>query len=99
MLQSPEDFVVTIRQTLRPIRGRAVFADILHGTWNWVGLFEDLGINVSGIAASHAHPNVCFSKRFLQLRDLPMLNLPGWELEVPALFKDTARQPLGTLWM
>ena len=78
VLQSPEDFVVTIRNTLRPIRGRAVFADILHGTWDWVRFFEDLGLNVSGIAASHAHPNVCFSKRFLQFRDLPKLNHPGW---------------------
>ena len=40
-----------------------------------------------------AHPRVSFSKRFLQFRDLPKLNLPGWELEVPALFKDTARHP------
>ena len=81
----PEDFVVSIRNTLRPIRGRAVFVDILHGTWDWVRFFEDLGLNVSGIAAPHAHPNVCFSKRFLQLQDLPKLNLPGWQLEVPTL--------------
>ena len=68
MLQSPDDSVATIRRTLKPIRGRPVFADILHGTWD-------------------------FSKRFLQFRDLPKLHLPGWELEVPALFKDTARHP------
>ena len=70
-----------------------MFADILHGTWDWQQFFDDLRFNVTGIAASHAHPHVCFSKRFLQLRDLPKLNLPGWELEVPALFKDTARHP------
>ena len=93
VLQSPDDFVVTIRQTLKPIRGRPVFADILPGTWDWVRFFEDLRLNVTGIAASHAHPRVCFSKRFLQFRDLPKLNLPGWELAVPALFKDTARHP------
>ena len=93
VLQSPDDFVVTIRQSLKPIRGRPVFADILPGTWDWVRFFEDLRLNVTGIAASHAHPRVCFSKRFLQLRDLPKLNLPGWELEVPALFKDTDRHP------
>ena len=92
VLQSPQDFVVTIRNTLRPIRGRTVFVDILHGVWDWVRFFEDLGLNVSGIAASRAHPT-CFSKRFLQLQDLPKLNLPGWELEFPALFKDTARHP------
>ena len=68
VLQSPDDFVITIRQTLKPIRGRPVFADILHGTWDWVGVFEDLRLNVSGNAASHAHPNVCFSQRFLQLQ-------------------------------
>ena len=53
MLQSPEDFVVTIRQGLNPIRGRPVFADILHGTWDWQQFFDDLRINVSGIAVSH----------------------------------------------
>ena len=36
---------------------------------------------------------MCFSKRFLQLGDLPKLKLPGWELEIPALFKDTTRHP------
>ena len=60
-----------------------------------MGLARVLRFNVSGIAASHSHPRVCFSKRFLQLRDLPKLNLPGWELEVPALFKDTDRHPPG----
>ena len=93
VLQTPDVFVVTIRQGIKPIRGRPVFADFLHGTWDGVGFFEDLRLNVSGIAASHAHPNVCFSKRFLQLRDLPKLNLPGWELEVPDLYKDTDRHP------
>ena len=91
VLQTPDDFVNTIRQKLMPIRGRPVFADILPGTWDWEQFFEDLGLNVTGIAASHAHPRVCFSKRFLQLRDLPKLNLPGWELEVPPLFKDIPR--------
>ena len=66
MLQSPDNFVVTIRQSLKPIRGRPVFADILLGAWDWVRFFEDLKLNVTGIAASHAHPRVCFSKRFLQ---------------------------------
>ena len=66
-----------------------------HLAWD-VGLGRVLRgseINVSGIAASYHHPIVCFSKRFLQLRDLPKLNLPGWELEVPDLFKDTDRHP------
>ena len=93
VLQSPDDFVATIRQGLKPIRGRPVFADILHGTWDWQQFFDGLRFNVSGIAASYHHPIVCFSKRFLQLRDLPKLNLPGWELEVPDLFKDTVRHP------
>ena len=93
VLQSPDDFVATIRQGLKPSRGRPVFADILHGTWDWQQFFDDLRFNVSDIAATYHHPIVCFSKRFLQLRDLPKLNLPGWDLEVPALFKDTARHP------
>ena len=70
-----------------------MFADILHGTWDWQQFFDRLRFNVSGIAASYHHPSVCFSKRFLQLRDLPKLKLPGWELEIPALFKDTTRHP------
>ena len=56
-LQTPTDFVVTIRHGLKQIRGRPVFADILPGTWGWVQFFEDLRLNVSGIAASR------FSKR------------------------------------
>ena len=70
-------------KTLLPVRGRKVFADILPGTWDWKGFFEPFGLNASGIAVSVWHPDVCFSKRFLQLRDLPQLNLPGWELENP----------------
>ena len=93
VLQTPDDFVATIRKGLNPIRGRPVFAGILHGTWDWQEFFNDLRFNVSGIAASWWHPDVCFSKRFLQLRDLPKLKLPGWELEVPHLFKDTERHP------
>ena len=57
------------------------------------GLFEPLGLNVSGIAASASHPDVCFSKRFLQLRDLPQLNLPGWELEIPTVFQGHVKHP------
>ena len=93
VLQSPEDFVITIRQTQKPVRGRKVFVDILHGAWDWKAFFEPLALNATGIAASAAHPPVCFSKRFLQLRDLPKLNLPGWELDVPPMFKDVARHP------
>ena len=95
VLQSPDDFVWIIRRGLNPIRGRPVFADILHGTWDWQQFFEDLGFNASHIAASYHHPNVCFSKRFLQFRELPKLNLLGWELEVPPCSKT----PLGTLRM
>ena len=95
VLQSPDDIVVKIRQTLKPIKGRPVLADILHGTWDWVRFFEGLKVNVTGIAASQAHPRVCFSKRFLQFRDLPKLELLGWELEIPAF----SATPLGTLRM
>lgn len=93
VLQTPEDFVLKLRQTLTPIRGRKVFADILHGTWDWIKFFEDLSLKAMGIAASAAHPSVCYSKRFLQLRDLPKLNLPGWELEVPLAFQKMERHP------
>ena len=53
MLQTPEDFVFTIRQGLNPVRERPVFADILHGTWDWQQFFDDLRLNVSGITVSH----------------------------------------------
>ncbi len=93
VLQTPEDFVNTIRKTVHHVRGRKVFADILPGTWDWKGFFDSLGLKASGIGASAAHPDVCFSKRFLQLRDLPKLSLPGWELEVPAMYLDLPRHP------
>ena len=57
------------------------------------GFFEPLGLNVSGIAASSWHPDVCFSKRFLQLRDLPQLTLPGWALAIPTVFQGHATHP------
>ena len=37
----------------QPDQGRPVFADILHGTWDWQQFFDDLRLNVSGIAVSH----------------------------------------------
>ena len=89
----PHDFVITLRQRLHEVRGRKVFVDILDGTWDWIAFFLPLGLNATGIAASAAHPDVCFSKRFLQWRDLPKLSLPGWELDVPPVFQDTARHP------
>ena len=93
VLQSPDDAVVALRQSLHEARGRKVFVDILNGTWDWKAFFLPLGLNATGIAASAAHPDVCFSKRFLQWRDLPKLNLPGWELDVPPVFQDTVRHP------
>ena len=45
--------MITIHWGLNLIRGRPVFADILHGTWGWQQLFDDLRLHVSGIAVSH----------------------------------------------
>ena len=58
VLHSPEDFVITIHWGLNLIRGRPVFAGIVHGTWKCVQFLEYVKLNASGIAASHAHPNV-----------------------------------------
>ena len=52
-MQSPEDFVITIHWGFNLIRGALVFADILHGAWDWQQFFDDLRLNVSGIAVSH----------------------------------------------
>ena len=52
-MQSAEDFVITIHWGLNLIRGRPVFAGILHGTWDWQQFFDDLRLNVSGIAVTH----------------------------------------------
>ena len=43
--------MITIHWGLNLIRGRPVFADILHGDWQQ--FFDDLRLNVSGIAVSH----------------------------------------------
>ena len=78
---------------LSPINGRRVFAEYLQGTWDWKAFFDPFELSMSGIAASHWKPDVCFSKRFLQYRDLPNVNLPGWELEVPKVFENLPRHP------
>ena len=67
--------------------------DILHGAWDFNGFFDDLDLKAKGMGASAAHPEVYFSKRFLQLRDLPELKLVGWGLDVPSVYKDTERHP------
>ena len=93
VLQEPMDVVRNIRQKTNPIRGRKVGADILSETWNWEEFFAPLQVKMSGIAASPAHPDVCFSKRVLALADLPELRLPDWELEVPEMFRHLERDP------
>ena len=45
--------MITIHGGLNLIRGRPVFADIWHGTWDWQQLFDDPKLNVSGIAVPH----------------------------------------------
>ena len=54
---------------------------------------EPLWLKVSGIAASVLHTSVRFSKRFLQCRDLPQLNLPGGELDTPTVSQGHVTRP------
>ena len=93
VLQTPGDFVNNIRKSLVPIGGRKVFAEILKATWDWKAFFDPLEISAGGIAATHATPDVCFSKRFLQRRDLPKLNLNGWDLEIPEMYQHLEQSP------
>ena len=86
----PQEFCGRIKASVKPCRGRKLICETLDSVWDWKTFFQPLEIQVSGIAASPSKRDVCHSKRFVSRMDLPQMVLPGWELETPQTFSNTA---------
>ena len=93
ILQTPDDFMAVIQQHVHAQGGRQLHVKKVEASWDWQELFEPLGVTYTGIAASHTGPDVGHSKRFIARRDLPVLHLQGWDLQVPAVLKDYPEHP------
>eukprot|EP00959_Pyramimonas_sp_CCMP1952_P385937 8088389-Pyramimonas_sp.AAC.1 len=82
-LETPVAFVKKIRDHFEAARGRELIVQEYSGAWDWQSFFTPLGINISGVAATHWTPDVCHCKRLVSRRDLPQMDLPGWESSTP----------------
>ena len=82
-----------VLKEIHPTRNRKLVVVYLTSFYNWIEFFTPLEIDVHGIAATQFTPDVCHSKRMLARRDLPQLDLPGWELQTPQVFENCAPSP------
>jgi len=99
VLEDPQEFRQCILDNMKPSRGRKLIVQVCDGIWDWKQFFEPLGYSMSGIAASKYNTEVCHSKRFLRREDLKIMDLPGWEVETPEVFKDVPQSPKDTIML
>ena len=60
-IEDPDALVEVFKYSIAPCRGRELIVKRLHGTYDWASYFDQLAINVGGIAASKYTPYVCHS--------------------------------------
>ena len=72
---------------MQPTHGKQLVVEELEAVYDWHSFFEPLDLVIKGIAASHYHPDVNHSKRFVLRKDLCQMELPGWSLETPECLK------------
>ena len=78
------------------MHGRALHVQCLNAVWDWGAFLHGLDIgNYSSLVSTHLHLDVetCHSKRFVQRRDLPLMNSPGWDIQIPNHFQTLVESP------
>lgn len=71
VLEDPEDFAAWIRGHVKPARGRDLHVEVLSSTWDFQGWFQSLGVQVQGLAATHAEPSTSHCWRICRRSLLP----------------------------
>jgi hypothetical protein len=71
VLEDPEEFAAWIRNHVKPARGRDLHVEILSSTWDFQGWFQSLGVQIQGLAATHAEPSTSHCWRFCRRSLLP----------------------------
>ena len=64
VLQTPEGFLMVIRQYIHPGGRRMLEVQKVEAVWSWQEFFAPAQIAISGTAASHGTPEVCHCKGF-----------------------------------
>ena len=70
VLEDPDDFAGWIRANVKPVMGRLLHVEVLLSTYDWQGWFRSVGVQISGLAATHLEPETCHHWRFAQRHKL-----------------------------
>ncbi|CAK9098697.1 unnamed protein product, partial [Durusdinium trenchii] len=71
------DFVQCIKETLKPARGRELFAEKLEGLWDWQKFMEPMERVMSGVAILKSQPDVNYAFRIVTRKDMKLYS--GYE--------------------
>ncbi|CAK9078273.1 unnamed protein product, partial [Durusdinium trenchii] len=72
-----QDFVQCIKETLKPARGRELFAEKLEGLWDWQKFMEPMERVMSGVAILKSQPDVNYAFRIVTRKDMKLYS--GYE--------------------
>jgi hypothetical protein len=80
-LEDPEEFAAWIRNHVKPARGREMHVEVLTGTRNFQSWMDGFGVQIQGLAATHAEPNTTHCWRICRRSLLPEVGpvLETWD--------------------
>ena len=70
VLEDPEEFAEWIRAHVKPVAGRMLHVEVLQSTLDFQRWFLSVGVQISGLAATHLEPDTCHHWRFAQRHKL-----------------------------
>lgn len=71
VLEDPEEFAAWIRNNVKPARGRTLHVEVLDSTYDFQSWLQNCGVQVSGLAATHAEPRTTHCWRICRRSLLP----------------------------
>ena len=83
-LEDPSEFVNYIAKNVPSVGGRAVVAQTLEGARDFTDLLKPLGLQIKGLAATHAEPDAVHLWRIL----------PRWMLQSAGFQNDSVQRQL-----
>ncbi len=84
----PKEFKEYLEQHCKGAGGRQAKVEIINGLYNFVDHFDNMGIKVSGLAATHWEPATNHSWRIMRRVDLPKLDQLDLAAQVPSCFEE-----------
>ena len=86
ILQTPEEFLETITDKVKPGLGREVRTEMMLGVHDWKAFFAHLELHVGGLTSTFEGEETCHAWRVIRRSDLPTYTKSDdstWEIEVP----------------